>query len=781
MITEVDLSGTPCFTPGTKLRELKQINFIFGPNGTGKTSITRILSGGPDDKRITRETEPTNREILILNADYIRNTFQSTEDGIFFLGEENIAAEKQIEENRLERDELNTQLSELKERAEAIKKEEETAYIELIDEIWDLKRKIPENLESCITGFKKDKKKLESKAKEIRKRQFTPKTNRPKDLSELAAEEKGLLTSKLQLVSSIKDAPLLTQDLREVPSLLTTPLIPATNSQLSALIDQLNNSDWVRQGKQTMDTHLDTLEDRCPFCQQQLPSNFEAELNKLWDSTYTDSVMELDLLHTALTSSIEQLSNFKSAINDHALEEVKKYAECEAITVIENALSEALKLLTNKLEKHSQRFELSCDWNIDTFNTSLQTIYNHLNELIEDHNLKANNQSTLKDDFKEEFWQIFSHITCDPCFIRYEKTIEGKEGTRKRAADLKDEIQSTTDQLNRVKGIIRAAERRRMDIQPAIEEINSALSGIGITSFELGAATHNDSSKDQHGDKRLEAYTLLRSNPDGTKVRADVNTLSDGERNLICFLYFFYHFHQSTIDTNTKFTVVIDDPINAMDGLSSFITSGFIRELIRSVLMLKKTPKHKYVDQLIVLTHSTRFHIETSYELPTDGKKAKQCAFYVIQRTQTTSASCGMTKSIIGNPTHTTTIANEYSLLWTQIRNAHNSLTDTTVTNHTQTLFIGNAMRRIIEAYFIHLGNCASISELGRSPDPATRALMAFCNNNSHDALDMDLHTICSIPLDQLFTAFRGIFASNHAEDHYCMMMREGIPIDAGA
>ena len=36
----------------------------------------------------------------------------------------------------------------------------------------------------------------------------------------------------------------------------------------------------------------------------------------------------------------------------------------------------------------------------------------------------------------------------------------------------------------------------------------------------------------------------------------------------------------------------------------------------------------------------------------------------------------------------------------------------------------------------------------------------------------MNLHTICSIPLDQLFTAFRGIFISNDAEDHYRMMMR---------
>ena len=97
MITEVDLSGTPCFAPGAALKDLKKVNFIFGPNGTGKTSITRILSQGPDDSRITHTDESSNREILVLNSTYIEGTFQDAEDGIFFLGTQSIANENDIE------------------------------------------------------------------------------------------------------------------------------------------------------------------------------------------------------------------------------------------------------------------------------------------------------------------------------------------------------------------------------------------------------------------------------------------------------------------------------------------------------------------------------------------------------------------------------------------------------------------------------------------------------------------------------------------------------------
>ena len=771
MITEVDLSGTPCFAPEAALKDLKKVNFVFGPNGTGKTSITQILSQGPDDSRITRTNESSNREILVLNSTYIEEAFQDAEDGIFFLGKQSISNENDIESNKKKRDQLRDEIESLKSEKGDAEDKQSKAEATLLSAIWSNKQLVPDQLSSCLGGYNGSKTKLRDKVIEIRQYPQPAEDTLLTTLDELAAQEKGLLTTTLEIASQVRATPQIPQGLKVLPELLQTPLIPATDSPLSELISQMQNSDWVREGKRIMDVHQDALGDRCPFCQQRTPQDFSENLAKLWDRSYDDAVSRLESCLETLEQSLTQLSDFKSAIGKHQLQDVAEYSKNEQLETIEKALSKSIRLLSKKLDKQSQRFDAPVEWDVDAFNIFLRQLGEQLNMLVDEHNTKVKDQDNLRREFQNKFWSVFSHHTCLEAFKAFDSIVGGETGTAARITSLEEEIDGKDETRKQLNELIKAAEQSRMDIHPAIDHINRALSGIGMTSFELGASTDDFIDDQQSTDTKRDAYILLRKDENGEKRRTNVSTLSDGERNLICFLYFFYHFDERIVATNTKYTVVIDDPINAMDGLSSFITSGYVRHLIRSILQIRQTAEHKYVDQLIILTHSTRFHIEASYELPTKGSKAKQCNFYEIKRTLTSSQTTTHAKSTIEGPSDHTSIENEYSQLWKQIRKSHSTLTDQQH-DRSETLFVGNSMRRVIEAYFIHLGNIASISELGRDPDPATRALMAFCNNSSHDALDMDLHTICSIPLDQLFTAFEGIFTSNHASDHYKMMMR---------
>lgn len=785
MITEVDLSGTPCFAPGAVLKDLKKVNFIFGPNGTGKTSITRILSEGPDDDRITLAEESSTREILVLNSKYIEETFQETENGIFFLGKQSIANQNDIENKKKDREALREEIELLKSNIESAEDDQSEAEETLLSTIWNNKKIVPEQLSSCLDGYNKRRTKLRDKVKDIRQNTLPPEDTFPTTLDELAAQEKGLLTTTLETASRVRAIPRLPQDLKDLPDLLRTPLIPAADSPLSELISQIQHSDWVRDGKQIMDTHQDILGDRCPFCQQQAPQDFSENIAKLWDRSYDDAVARLQSRLATLELSLQQLSNFKSEISKHQLKDVAEYSQSAQLDTIENALSTSHALLVKKLDKQSQSFDAPEEWDIDAFSSTLRQLGERLNTLVNEHNAKVNDQDNLRREFEEQFWRVFSHHTCHSAFKAFDSIVGGETGTAARIVALEEQIAEKDKKRKDLTNLIKVAEQSRRDIHPAIEHINRALSGIGMTSFELGASTDDFITGHLPNSTQRDGYILLRTNKYGRKERTDVKTLSDGERNLICFLYFFHQFHKNADNTDKKFTVVIDDPVNAMDGLSSFITSGYIRELISEVLVLGKHKAHKYVDQLIILTHSTRFHMEAAYKIE---KTNGNCAFYTIERVLSPADHDRHAKSVVSGPFDDSKIHSEYALLWEEVRRAWNILNSAPVDAKSTgdpraqiSPLIGNTMRRIIESYLIHLCGIGSITELGESSDAATRALMAFTNNNSHDAFDMDLHAVHNLTIDQLFHAFEQIFTEHGAADHYNMMMRKGTTIGADA
>ena len=103
MITEVDLSGTPCFAHDAKLTGLKAINFIFGPNGSGKTTLSNKLQAID-----LNDQETDIEEIAVFNRDYIKDAFRTYQaPGHITLGKQSSTIKDEI-------DRLNTQLNEEK-------------------------------------------------------------------------------------------------------------------------------------------------------------------------------------------------------------------------------------------------------------------------------------------------------------------------------------------------------------------------------------------------------------------------------------------------------------------------------------------------------------------------------------------------------------------------------------------------------------------------------------------------------------------------------------------
>jgi wobble nucleotide-excising tRNase len=100
-------------------------------------------------------------------------------------------------------------------------------------------------------------------------------------------------------------------------------------------------------------------------------------------------------------------------------------------------------------------------------------------------------------------------------------------------------------------------------------------------------------------------YKIVRA--DGSPAK---DTLSDGEKTFVTFLYFFHLLkgNQTATDVSVDRVVVFDDPVSSLDSDVLHIVSCLIKSLLNDV----RDNKMK-IKQVFIFTHNTYFHKETSF------------------------------------------------------------------------------------------------------------------------------------------------------------------------
>jgi len=91
MIERIQIRNVATYGPVIeKLTELKEINFVYGSNGTGETTISRVIAdcgSHPDCSLGWRGG--TSIDLLVCNRDFVERNFNQPDElkGIFTLGE----------------------------------------------------------------------------------------------------------------------------------------------------------------------------------------------------------------------------------------------------------------------------------------------------------------------------------------------------------------------------------------------------------------------------------------------------------------------------------------------------------------------------------------------------------------------------------------------------------------------------------------------------------------------------------------------------------------------
>ena len=110
MINNIILKNVATYDKNNEtIIEPSKVNFIFGNNGTGKTTITRVIENPKNyhDSELVWDNEiECNR--LIYNQDFVKRNFNSETKlrGIYTLGEESEEIYKKIEKLSNQKEQL---------------------------------------------------------------------------------------------------------------------------------------------------------------------------------------------------------------------------------------------------------------------------------------------------------------------------------------------------------------------------------------------------------------------------------------------------------------------------------------------------------------------------------------------------------------------------------------------------------------------------------------------------------------------------------------------------
>jgi wobble nucleotide-excising tRNase len=325
MIEAIELVGEGAYDKeGTRLTDLKPLNFIFGPNGSGKTTISRVIEDSdPYPNCSITWTAGVPLETRVYNRDFVKRYFETPGSikGIYTLGDGNIEAATMVAGLKRDEEQISEKLRGLKknlngEDGEGGKsKERNTLEAQLTEDVWRAKRNLGDLGSAAFSGLNASKAKF---AQQYRSQAERNKLNL-RELGALKDDARTIFSSGLTQaeVLAIPDSTGLVA--LESSDILAKKVVGKTDVDIAALIDKLGISDWVQEGRQ----YFDQLDDQCPFCQQSTEPSLRQRLEDYFDENYAKDVAAIKSLskeYAAESSTILDAYNVTSVTGSKFLD-----------------------------------------------------------------------------------------------------------------------------------------------------------------------------------------------------------------------------------------------------------------------------------------------------------------------------------------------------------------------------------------------------------------------------------------------------------------------------
>lgn len=720
---------------GGSMTDCKKINFVYGPNGSGKSTISNYLQNCDDtmfsDCQIKWDST-IHPDIVIYNRKFREQNFSNTSDiaGVFTLGQatiEDIKRLNALKERRKQRKSQFDKDSESYKKRDALRTKNRDDFKETI---WNvILRDQGHQFLEAFSGSRKSKERFLEQVLE----RYKQKNPNVCSLMDLENRKITLFGKKPEVCAEFVFQ--IDRTIDEINRVERDPIfqrVVAGNNDIpvGALIQSLNNGDWVNRGRQYV-----SESNVCPFCQKPtIDEDFRNQIEAFFSGEYDRCMTHIGTLYRDYErntqSAISALEAIVTDTNKCTVGKLDIVKFTEKIHLLDEVYKRNLAAISEKKQEPGKLIALKYTSDIIT---ALTTAVLTANKSIAEHNQMVANFRNEHKKLVDDVWDYFLDQQ-DALISGY---LSDDQASAKALAGMQKKLISLKNELDQLKQEIAEAGRNVTSVQPTVDEINRSLAAYGFNNFCIAPSAQN-----------ANMYQIQR--PDGTLAS---NTLSEGEETFITFLYYL-QLAKGSVNAATvsnRKILVIDDPICSLDSTILYVVSAMVKELIKEV----KTGESN-IEQIFILTHNIFFHKEASF---VNGRTTTETTvnYWIIRKNENKSTITAYGQE---NPISTT-----YELLWKELKSA----------SQISLISMQNTMRRIIENYFSMLGNNKEdfvINSFATVEDQVIcRSLFHWINDGSHSIPDDLYYSVHSASPEKYKEIFKKVFEVTGHLAHYNMMM----------
>ena len=347
------------------------INFFYGNNGAGKSSIAHAIEEGDGITWADGKTA-ADFDVLVYNQAYINRNFISFGDlpGVFIFGEEDIEAKKRIEQLSEERkhksDERAAALDEHGKKKAGL----DTALVEFQDKCFSCTAEIRKRFDKAMEGKKQKKGFAEAILAETKPTEH--------DLPELERLYDVAFDETARAYTEFKKAAATTYGSLPGKDLLDKVIVSSSDTPFAKFMKALGAtaSDWVRDGH----THYaGAAGGKCPYCQQKLPKDFETDIAACFDAQYQQDIRDLGQFQTTYARETAEIVRVLTANMADAMPSINLKAYQEKLALLGSNFEINRQRIAEKVKEPSKTISLE---DTDTLLLEIGAMIDEINKLV---------------------------------------------------------------------------------------------------------------------------------------------------------------------------------------------------------------------------------------------------------------------------------------------------------------------------------------------------------------------------------------------------------------